>query len=193
MSATNDDEQAGGRLEQYLDFLDELVGEAESGEDSVESTTPGVPDVLAIDYEDTPEDGLLLGFTYGLSLVSHEAWTKSRPELSICLETDDPAWARAIAELVERERGMAEFAPGEVFDWDGPIVEGTEMDGFVIAGPLVLDEEFSFVEVGEDLPIRILGVYPVHASERDYIDEHGVDAFWKLDWDPYDPARKPAV
>lgn len=185
--------ETASRLEQYLDYLDELVGDAESGEDRVESTMKGVPDVLAIDYEDAPEEGLMIGFTYGLSLVTHEDWTKARPELCICVESDDPVWALRIAELAERERGISSFEYGEVFELDDPIAPDTDMDGFFVANPIVMDEPLAIVEVGEDLPIRILGVYPVYASERDYIDEYGVEAFWELDWDPYDPKRSPAI
>ena len=36
-------------------------------------------------------------------------------------------------------------------------------------------------------------VYPTHASERAFIAQYGLEAFWKLDWDPYDVARPPVV
>lgn len=194
MSTEQTASDEGSRAERFLAAIDELVGDdADSGEDQVPSSTPGLPDVLAIDYADTPEDGLLLAVTYGLSVASHEGWTAARPELCLCIESDDPEWALALAELVDRFRGEREFAYGEVFELEEPIVEGTDMDGFVIAGPLVMDDETAHIEVGEDLPIRVLGAYPSYASERAFILEHGVERFWELDWDPYDPEREPAV
>lgn len=193
-TTTEDEPDEGGRADRFLAYVDELVGDdAESGEDHVPSSAPGLPDVLAIDYADTPEDGLLLAVTYGLSVASHDEWTVARPELSLCVESDDPVWALRLAELVDRHRGDRAFAYGEAFDLDGPICDETDMDGFIIAGPLVMDDETAHVDVGEDLPIRILGAYPAHASERAFVREHGVEAFWELDWDPYDPERGPAV
>ena len=39
----------------------------------------------------------------------------------------------------------------------------------------------------------VVGMHPTHAIEREYIAENGLDAFWELEWDPYDVARPPAV
>jgi hypothetical protein len=40
----------------------------------------------------------------------------------------------------------------------------------------------------------IVGCYPVHDSERRYVREHGLEAFWRgVEWDPFDVRRPPAV
>lgn len=40
---------------------------------------------------------------------------------------------------------------------------------------------------------RIVGCYPIHESERLYVNQHGLAAFWDLDWDPYNVRQTPAV
>ena len=67
------------------------------------------------------------------------------------------------------------------------------MTAFVIFAPTVLDRaDFLNVEVGDALPINLQGLYPIHESERQWIEAHGLEAFWRLDWDPYD-VRLPAA
>ena len=51
----------------------------------------------------------------------------------------------------------------------------------------------SDIDVGDELPVNIQGVYPIHRSELAYMREHGLEAFWDRDWDPYDVTRPPAV
>lgn len=36
-------------------------------------------------------------------------------------------------------------------------------------------------------------LYPIHDAEWLYIHEHGVEAFWKLERNPYDVGRPSAV
>lgn len=45
---------------------------------------------------------------------------------------------------------------------------------------------------GHDI-IHLAGFYPIHEVARQYITDHGLKAFWDLDWDPYDVTRPPAV
>ncbi|MER5664846.1 hypothetical protein [Streptomyces mirabilis] len=40
--------------------------------------------------------------------------------------------------------------------------------------------------------VRIIGVYPIHPSEREAIRSQGPATVWDSGWDPYDPGR-PAV
>ena len=67
------------------------------------------------------------------------------------------------------------------------------LDGFVVFAPLMLDRDDSRVDVGDDLPVHIVGMYPTYASERAFIAERGLEEFWQLGWDPYDVTRPPAV
>ena len=52
-------------------------------------------------------------------------------------------------------------------------------------------EDYVGIDVGDELPVSIQGVYPIHQSERAFIHEHGLEAFWNRDWDPYDVTRAP--
>jgi hypothetical protein len=67
------------------------------------------------------------------------------------------------------------------------------MDAFLVFAPAVLDREDARVEVGTDHPVNIVGLYPLHRSEREFVTQHGLDSFWNLNWDPYDVTRQPAV
>ena len=59
--------------------------------------------------------------------------------------------------------------------------------------PLAFEPADAQVDVGDDLPITVVGMYPTHAVEREFIAEQGLEAFWRLEWDPYDVTRRPAV
>ena len=60
--------------------------------------------------------------------------------------------------------------------------------------PGVLDQDDNdAIEVGERDRINIVGVYPIHPSERRFIDGHGVNEFWQLNWDPFDVTRASIV
>lgn len=65
------------------------------------------------------------------------------------------------------------------------------MDGFVVFAPIALDLADAHVDVGDELPIHIVGMYPTYASERQLIAKHGLEAFWQKQWDPYDVTRPP--
>jgi hypothetical protein len=179
------------RVERYLDHLDALGGGAEPEFWPVESTSPGHQGVTAIGYRDLPEQGLLLGFTYGLSLARQDEWVLARPELSICVRSDDPTWVLAVAYLAEQMRHDCPFGYGNTINFGEPVTAGTQLDGFVVFAPIALDRADATVEVGDDLPIAVVGMYPTHQSERRFIAEQGLEAFWTLDWDPYDVTRPP--
>lgn len=181
------------RVERFLAHLDGLSGGVEPQFWPVESTAPGHHGVTAIGYRDALEDGLLIGVTYGLSLTQQESWRSGRPELSISVRSDDPAWVLAIAYLAEQLRHDCAFSPGDTVNFGEPMAAGSSLDGFVVAGPLAFEPDDARVDVGDDLPIVIMGMYPTHAVEREFISENGLEAFWKLEWDPYDVARPPAV
>jgi hypothetical protein len=180
-------------VERFLAHLDRLSGGVEPQFWPIRSTTPGHLDVTAIRYQDLPEDGLLLGITYGLSLGRQEAWRLGRPELSISVRSDDPSWVLAVAYLAEQLRHDCPFSYGNTINFGERIAEGSAMDGFAVFAPLALDPDDARVDVGDDLPVVIVGMYPTHAVEREFISAHGLEAFWKLDWDPYDVTRPPAV
>ena len=181
------------RVERFLAHLDLLSGGIEPTFWPVESTWPGHHGVTAIGYQDMPEEGLILGLTYGLSLGHQDAWRHGKPELSICVKSNDPAWVLAIAHLAERLRHDCPFNYGDTINFGEPIANESQMDGFVVFAPIALDAADAHVEVGEDHPIHIAGLYPTYRIKRRFIKQHGLEAFWKLEWDPYDVTRRPAA
>ena len=180
------------RAEVYLDHLDRLCGGAEAEFFPVGSPEDE-PRVSAIVYRDLPETGHLTAFTYGLSLAEHPDWRLGRPELSITVYSDNPDWGIALAYLAANLGGECPFSYGNTVSLGEPVEEATEMSAFAIFAASVVPPDQQAVDVGEDRPIRIVGAYPVHAEEAAWIGEHGLEAFWKLDWDLYDVARPPVV
>ncbi|MDN5792237.1 MAG: suppressor of fused domain protein [Brevibacterium aurantiacum] len=179
------------RVERYLAHLDSLSGGVEPEFWPVASTSPGHTGITAIGYRDLPDQGLFLGMTYGLSLSQQEAWRAGRPELSICVKSQDPAWVLAISYLAERLRHDCPFSYGNTINFGEAISSDSSMDGFVVFAPIALEPADAHVDVGDDLPIHIVGMYPTHASERLLIANHGLEAFWRKKWDPYDVTRPP--
>ena len=181
------------RTELFLSHLDRLTGGADAHFSAIESTVPALPGITAIAYDDLPEPGHLVGFTYGLSLAEHDAWLYGKPELCICVRSEDRRWVLAVAYLAEVLRGRSPFSYGDVLELGEPVSPESAMDGFVVFAPAVVEEADASIDVGEDLPVHLVGMYPTYESERDYIDEHGLEAFWALGPDPYDVRRPPAV
>ena len=71
----------GTRVERFLAHLDGLSGGMEPQFWPVESSHPGHHRLTVIRYRDLPEQGLLTGITYGLSLARQEEWIHGRPAL----------------------------------------------------------------------------------------------------------------
>jgi hypothetical protein len=108
------------RVERYLAHLDALSDDVEPEFWPVESTKPGLKGVTAIGYRGLPEPGMLLGLTYGLSLVDHELWQHGKPELCICVQSEDPLWVLAVATLAEQLRGDCPFQYGDTLSSANP-------------------------------------------------------------------------
>jgi hypothetical protein len=181
-------------VERYLAHLDRISGGIEPRFIPIDSSRPGQKGITAIVYEDVPEPGHLTGLTYGLSLSEHPEWRHGKPELLISVDSSDDLWALAVADVAENLRGRAAFSYGETINFGEPISPESEMSAFVVFAPAVLDrEDFLDIDVGDELPVHIAGVYPIHQQERLWILEHGLEAFWKSDWDRYDVRRAPAV
>lgn len=179
--------------QRYLDHLDRLSGGIEPQFQPIESTTPGLPRVTTISYDDVPEPGHVTGFTYGLSLADHPEWQHGKTELCISVDSTDIAWPLAIGYLAESLRVECSFGYGNLLNFGQRISPESAMNAFVVFAPSVLEpDDYTGIDVG-DTTINIAGCYPIHESESDYIEEHGLEAFWQLEWDPYDVTRQPAV
>jgi len=178
-------------VDRYLAHLDEISGGLEPEFQPIESTTE-LPRVTTVIYRDVPEQGHITGMTYGLSLAEHPDWRAHRPELCISVASGDISWPLAAGYMAESLRGTCPFNYGDVIDF-GEITPESKMSAFVVFAPAILDPEYyEDIDIGPT-KIDIAGLYPIHASEREFIQEHGLDEFWRLEWDPYDVTRPPAV
>lgn len=180
------------RAERYLDRVIELVGGVEPRIHPVGSTRPDVhlPPVVAFAFQGFPEPGLISGFTYGLSLARHPLWQLGRPELAITVNSNDVGWPIAIAIAAERLRGDCPFEFGNTINVGEAITDETHMTAFTIFAPVFPDNpEDCKIDVGDDLPVVLTGCYPIHRTEMDFITEHGLEEFWKLEWDAFDIKR----
>ena len=184
----------GSRAENFLDHLDSVSGGRAPRLIPVASTRPGVADVTVLVYDHVPEPGMTTGITYGLSIVDHPLWTTTRPELCLTVAARDDTWMHLVGELAERLRGDCPFVFGSTIDLGQPMGPDTDMSAFVVFVPGVLDrDDYEEIELGAGDLLSIVGVYPVHDSERRFIVDHGLEEFWRLGWDPYDVSRPAMV
>jgi hypothetical protein len=175
--------------EAYLERLDALTGQ--NGKTARYRTLPStshLPPVACIEYADCPEPGLTATFTYGLSLAEHPDWRLVRPELCLCLRSTDEAWGAAAARVGERHRGLRSFAFGSTFALEKPISNESKMSAFLTFAPAILDASAATVRL-PGVTIQIVGIYPIYSGEIRLLDEIGLEAFWAIDFDPYDPRR----
>ncbi|MCA8961036.1 MAG: suppressor of fused domain protein [Planctomycetes bacterium] len=146
-----------------------------------ESPHEGHPTLEVWIWRDSPSDGVLTAVTYGLSTAEHEEWYFARPELMVRLETDDIAWALAIALLADETRGEVAFEHGTVIGLDEPLASDSTMTAFVIYGPPLVEGEEATCDVGDDeLPIQLTGCYPLYEGEVPIVEAE-FDAFWSAD------------
>lgn len=194
MTGERDPSTPGSRVERYLAYLDRLVPDQEPSFLPVESSNPALKRVVAITYTDIPQSGFLTACTYGLSLAEHPDWRLGKPELCVSIQSTDKRWAIAAAFLADHLRGSCPFAYGQTINFGERVTEDSPMSSFVVFAPSVLDRhDYLNIDVGDDLPINLAGIYPIHDSEVRWIQEHGLEEFWQLDWDPYDVHRPPAI
>jgi suppressor of fused protein SUFU len=185
------------RVEKYLANLDRLSGGVEPRFLPLDSTHDGLKGITVIYYENLP-DGLSTAFTYGLSLAEHPDWIHGRPELCISVQSDDDRWGLAVGLIAERLRGSCPFSYGNTIRFGQPVTPESELTAFVVFAPSILERDDLQTDVsapgheGHDI-IHLMGMYPIHATEQQFISEHGLEAFWKCEWDMYDTTRPPAV
>lgn len=188
-------DHAPGRANRFLAHLDGLSGGVEPKFHPVDSTHPDLARLTAITYPDLPEQGLTTTITYGLSLADHPEWRLGKPELCICVASQDLAWGLACASIAETLRGQCPFAYGDTINFGERISNESQMTAFVIFAPAILDrQDFLGIDVGDEVPVNLAGCYPIHASERQFILDRGLEAFWRgVELDPSDVTRPPAV
>ena len=182
------------RVEMFLAHLDRVSGGLERRFLPVPSTRPGLKGVIVMAYRDVPEAGCLTAITYGLSLAEHPDWHLSRPELCISVRSADESWALAAGYLAERLRGDCPFSYGNTIGFGERICAESALSPFVVSAPAVLHrDDFAGICLGDGDHVSIAGLYPIYDSERAYIKEHGLEAFWELNRNSRDVHRPPAA
>jgi hypothetical protein len=178
----------------FLTHLGGVSGGREPRLLTVESTREGVEPVFVIVFDDVPETGMTTGITYGVSLVENSLWQGARPELCLTVHSVDEAWMWALGQIGEKLRGDCPFVLGSTVDIGAPITGDTEMTSLVVFAPAVLDrDDYEGIQVGEGDTITIVGVFPIHESERRFIVDHGLEEFMRLGWDMVDVTRASVV
>jgi len=152
----------------------------------------GIPGVSSIVYAGLPEDGMVTGLTYGLSLVEHTDWKNGRPELMISVESNDIAWAQSAGFIADQLRGDCPFSYSNTINFGGPISDESDMDAFLVFAPSILDQQYYLnIDIGLAYKINIASLYPIYSSEMHLVNQWGMEEFWHHpDFDLYNVNRK---
>ncbi|MGE3313568.1 MAG: suppressor of fused domain protein [Planctomycetaceae bacterium] len=175
--------------ELYLAHLLNIFGEEDEIHE-VDAADGGEPIQIFV-YKDIPEEGMITGVTYGLSLVAHPDWTASRPEMIVSVESTHIEWATAAAAFVAEFRGTKAFRFGDLFTTDVPLAPDTKMSGFLVFAQSILDDDYGTVQLS-DYPVHFSEFYPIYPEEVAVYERIGFEAFWDHDnFDMYAIARQP--
>ncbi|WP_052947844.1 suppressor of fused domain protein [Aneurinibacillus tyrosinisolvens] len=172
----------------FLERLEDLFGEADVIRkiDSNDGNTP----IHVFFYYNLPEEGMLTSVTYGLSEGNHPEWKNGRPEIILTLETQDENWGLATAYFASQFRGEKSFSYASLFTLDTPISNESEMIGFFVFAPSIVDSENSVIKM-PGKPINLVGMYPIYKEEIALYQSIGLEKFWHLEnFDLYDVKRK---
>lgn len=178
-------------VEKFIAHLDRIF-QSEPEYYKEESKTDGIAGVTSIVYKDIPEKGMITGITYGLSLGNHPDWKLGRPEVIITVDSKDSSWAQVAGYLANNLRGDCPFSYSNTINFREKISDESEMDAFLVFAPSILDKEhFANIDIGLNYRINIVGLYPIYASEMEYIEKNGLEKFWKHpNFDMYNVKRK---
>ncbi len=178
-------------VEKFMAHLDRIF-QTEPEYYKEESEIDGIAGVTSIVYKDIPEKGMITGITYGLSLVNHPEWKFGRPELIITVDSKDASWAQVAGYLANSLRGDCPFSYSNTINFREKISDESEMDAFLVFAPSILDKkDFANIDIGLNYKINIAGLYPIYASEMEYIEKNGLEKFWKHpNFDMYNVNRK---
>ncbi len=175
--------------ELYLAHLQEIFGD----EDAIHQadSVDGKPAVSVFVYQNVPEEGMITGVTYGLSISSDPEWKLARPELIVSVQSMDIAWPCAAADFAAYFRGKKRFIYGDVFTSDDPLAPDTRMNGFFVFAQSILPKELASVQLN-DYKVHLSQLYPIYRDELAVYDRIGLEAFWKHEsFDMYDITRDP--
>lgn len=151
----------------------------------------GGPPVAVFVYNNIPEEGMITGVTYGLSLYPFPAWGGARPEMIVAVRSLDRGWPCAAGVFATDFRGEKSFQYGDVFTTDCPLAADTKMDGFLVFAQSILPEEYASVQL-EGYRVHFSQFYPIYREELAVYEKIGLEAFWKhKGFDMYDVKRRP--
>ncbi len=147
------------------------------------------PEIVVFFFEGLPEN-LLTAVTCGLSSAPNPEWKLSKPELIITLDTNDKAWGLAAGYFASAFFTQKSFSYGDLFMFDTPVSEESEMTGFFLFAPSFLPPPEDRFELS-DRVIHLVGMYPLYPSEIQLYQQIGLEKFWKREgFDMYDVQRQ---
>jgi hypothetical protein len=143
--------------ELFLKHLDKVFGE----EDAIHQVDAddGGPPVTVFVYRNVPEEGMITGVTYGLSVFPLPAWKLARPEMIVSVQSLDLAWPCAAATFAATFRGEKTFEFGDVFTTDCPLAPDTKMDGFLVFAQSILPKKSESVRL-DGYKVHLYQFYP---------------------------------
>lgn len=147
------------------------------------------PPFHLLGYQDIPERGMITGITSGMSFVPDPRNENIRQELLITVESEDPSWMLAVADIGYQNRGYRSFLPGQTIKHHGAISEESAMTSFLVWHQATVREDFEVVCLPE-WHVKFMGLFPIYDDEADLIKKHGPDWLFELVSDPCDVKRE---
>jgi len=175
-------------------FGDHLVASLGTNEvelKEIPSLRPEESPIFLFIFRDYPDENLTTFVTYGLSEVTHPTWHFGRPELILSVESNKDAWGIGLAFIVDQFRGDKAFSHGSTYMLDRPLIDESDMSGFVIFKPSFLDLEQSVFQL-PTTTVYLTQAYPIYPNEAQVIEKRGFEAFWTDERlkDVYDVGRE---
>ena len=174
------------KVNKYLEHLDSIFKvEPKYFKHSKEDE---FPPFHTFTYRDIPEKGMVTGFTSGISFVEQPIESNVRPELLICVDTQDDLWVLALADIGYQHRGEYHFQPGDTINFNVKISDESDMTSFFVWHQNLIHEDYETICL-DDCHIKLLQLFPVHDDERLLIHKHGPEWLFELVEDPCDVRR----
>jgi len=172
----------------YIDSLTGLFGEPHAIH--VADAEGGGSQVSVLFWHDLPEEGFMTAVTYGLSERNHPDWKNGKCELILTLNTKDKDWGIAMAVFANSFGGKKSFTYSSVFTTDIPLSKESEMCGFFVFAPAILEPKNAVLQM-PGYKIFLKGMYPIYECEVTVLNEIGLENFWHHDnFDMYNVNRK---
>lgn len=175
------------RADRFLSWADSLADGAEPVHQMFRAG--GDFPITSVSYRDRPTPGWTSGVTYGASLCGHP-----HLEFVVVVRSRDPLWTWAVADFVDRHRAeISSINIGDTINWHERIARHSEMDAFVVSGPVSLPPESAVVHLDEKDHVQMLQAVPTYSSELPLIRDIGVGAWAQLVGDQVLDPRRPKL